>query len=116
MENKFKAVASIITATALGFLIGSFALTMPSPVILEVAKNDFGATIKGQTGPHMVVLAFDDHNNYITAVSSDGEGEFVFQGLSATTGTREMVMRVVDGRWRSSPPKKVNLVVEVALK
>lgn len=97
----------------IGFLVGTFLLTIPTPIIREVQHNDFGVTVTGQTRPDLAVLAFDATNEYITTVFSDEKGVFVFEGLAVTTGTREMVIRVVDGGWRSSPPKRFSLTIPI---
>lgn len=105
----FKKIALMVAAVTVGFLLGTFVLTIPTPTITEIMNGDFGMTVKGTTRPGMAVLAFDGEGRYVTTVSSDAQGNFVFEGLEAATGTRGIVLRVMDGGWRSSPPKPVTL-------
>lgn len=112
IDFSLKRIAALIGAMLLGFIIGAFVLTLPTPIVKSVEKNDFGVKIIGQTRKTVAVLVFDDQGKYITAVSANGQGEFIFEGLFVTTGTRELVLRTVDGRWRSSAPKRVSLTVQ----
>lgn len=111
--DAFKKIAIVVAAVTAGFLLGTFILTIPTPTITEVRSDEFGMTVKGRTRPDVAVLAFDGEGRYVTTVSSDAQGLFVFEGLASATGTRGIVLRVMDGGWRSSPPKPVLLTAGV---
>jgi hypothetical protein len=89
-----------------GFLIGSFALTIPKPTITDADGMGEISIVKGTTRPNTAVVAFDGAGTYLATVMADASGAFSFDTLPAVTGT-SYVLRVMDGGWRASPPLTV---------
>lgn len=91
-----------------GFLVGTFVLTIPVPTVTDARSADGFAVVKGTTRSNAAVIAFDNAGTYLKTVLADARGAFAFDALPSATGT-SYIIRVMDGGWRASPPRKVSV-------
>jgi len=102
-------IASAVSALIVGFLVGTFALTIPSPKVISLEKNDIGFALSGTTRKGAAVMVFAEDGNILSVTRADAGGAFTFEALAPATGTADIFLRTLDRGWRASPPRRVHL-------
>jgi hypothetical protein len=109
-----KLVAAVILAVIVGFLLGTFVLTVPSPRVIGLEKATTGVTLHGITSRGATVLVFGEDGILIDAARASASGQFLFENLLPATGTNVVILRSLDKGWRASPPERVDLTATLA--
>jgi hypothetical protein len=109
LSPRMRLIGSAAIALLAGFLIGTFALTIPAPKIGSVGQTDIGISIHGTTAKGASVLVFGVDGELLSVTRADADGAFAFEALSPVEGTKNVFLRALDRGWRASPPKVVSI-------
>ncbi|MEO5927197.1 MAG: hypothetical protein ABIP96_00830 [Patescibacteria group bacterium] len=109
LTPRLKLIVSTALALVVGFLVGTFVLTVPSPRVIGFDNTAAGVTIHGITARGASVMAFTEEGVLIDAVHASESGQFTFEGIGAGYGSTVIVLRSLNQGWRASPPKRVDL-------
>jgi hypothetical protein len=102
-------ILSVTAALVAGFLIGTFVLTIPSPKVTLLEKNEIGFSLHGTTRKGAAVIVFAEDGSILSVTRADAGGAFAFEALAPATGTADIFLRALDRGWRASPPRRVHL-------
>lgn len=114
LTPRLKLIAATAIALVVGFLVGTFVLTVPSPRVIGLDKAAEGITLHGVTSRGSTVLVFTEEGALIDVVRASASGQFTFNALAPSTGTHQVILRALNHGWRSSPPKHVDLATVMA--
>lgn len=114
LTPRLKLIAVAILTLVVGFLVGTFVLTVPSPRVIGLNKTTTGITLHGLTSRGATVLVFTQDGALIDATHASASGQFTFEALSPATDTSSVILRSLDQGWRASPPKRVELATVMA--
>lgn len=115
LPPRVKLIGFVFAAFVAGFLIGTFILTIPMPTITSLTKNDLGIALQGTTKRGAAVMVFAEDGTMLAVTRADADGQFAFETISPATTTQDLILRAMNGGWRSSPPRHVviaNAIVE----
>ncbi|MFA5935626.1 MAG: Ig-like domain-containing protein [Patescibacteria group bacterium] len=117
LPPRVKLIGFVFAAFVAGFLIGTFALTIPMPKVTSFTKNDLGFALRGTTKSGAAVMVFAEDGAMLAVTRADADGQFAFETISPATTTQDVILRAMNSGWRSSPPRHViiaNAVVETS--
>lgn len=102
-------ILGALVIALIGGLVAGLLLTVSPPTMKIVRWRDAGIELRGTTSPKFVVVVFNEEHQEIAMANANAQGDFWFDGLAVPSGTRTLVIRVLDGGWRSSPPARIHL-------
>lgn len=109
LTPRLKLIAAAVIALVVGFLVGTFALTVPSPRVIGLDHTAQGVSLHGVTSRDATVIAFTTDGAILDVLHASASGQFTFEALVPATGTHEIVLRALNAGWRASPPTHVDL-------
>lgn len=104
-----KIAIAVFLACGIGFLAGTYILSLPMPKILEFKGAGNEIFIKGKTYPHASIVIFNEWGLPVSSASADGDGVFEFSNLPKTEIGEKVSLRALLGDRRASPARRLNV-------